>query len=145
MAITTPTEVFDLLGVEVTPAEIAKAQFIIEMESGTVEDAITAGNVSGRNERYLVRATAAQAVWMLDHPDVFSAMDVTSFNQDGVSGQFRGDWAQYLAPIAKRYLDRLTWKTAPLRVQRRRSRWAETDLGNRNSAAYDDSKPWMPL
>jgi hypothetical protein len=143
MAITTPEEVFDLLRMQVSAADIAMAQFIIELEAGMIEDSITAGNVSSRNERLLVRATAAQAVWMLDHPDVFSAMDVSSFSQDGVSGQFRGDWAQYLAPIAKRYLDKLTWKTAPLRVQRNRNTYSTS--GNRDSTAYDDDKPWVPL
>lgn len=145
MALLTPEEVFDLTGVEVTTKEIALAQLIIDLESDTTEDAVTAGNVSGRNVRQLKRALAFQAIWMLDHPDVLSAMDVSSVSQDGVSGQFRGDWAQYLAPLAKRHLDKLTWKLAPLRVQHRRRRQLETDLGNRNSAAHDDGRHWSAI
>lgn len=145
MALVTPELVYELTRREVSEDEIAQAQAIVELEADLTEEAVTAGNVSARNLRLLENAVSWQAVWLLDHSDALSAMDVSSASQDGVSGQFRGDWAQYLAPLAKRAIDKLTWKTKPLRVGRRRRAYEQSLRASRDSAAHDDQRDWTPL
>jgi hypothetical protein len=137
-------DVFAVTGREASPENVLAAQGIVELFAGTIIDDITdTGIVSTTNARYLTRAVCYQAVWMDDHPDVFSAMDVKGISQDGVSAQYIHENAHLVAPLAWRCIKRLSWKRAPLRVGR--SRRAIIDQGNRDSAVRDDQFSWSPL
>lgn len=140
---TTTGEIFDLTGVEVTLTELKMAQGIVELFADTTTASSDAGLIASRNLRLLGRAVGYQATWMTEHPDVFTSMDTNSFSQDGMSASQAHANAHLLAPLAKRCIDRLSWRLAPLRAHLpfRASR----DTGSRDSAVRDDAVPWMPL
>lgn len=139
----TPEQTYSLTKRTVTEDDLEAAQAIIEIPAGTTEEASGAGNISTYNLRMLRNAVAYQAVWMLDHPDVFTHIDTDGMAQDGVSYQHAHAWAKLLAPLAYRCVNRLSWNLNPLRV-RRRSGFAD-DRGNRDSAVRDDQFTWNPL
>lgn len=139
----TAAEVATITGVTVTDDEVDRAQIIVEIFANTTTDASDAGLVSSRNLRLLKYATAFQAAWATEHPDVYTNVDVTSFSQDGQSAQQAHANAALLAPLAKRCIDRLSWMMQPLRAYRPARAW--TDTGTRDSAVRDDQLPWMPL
>ena len=74
-------------GIQVTDAEIIRAQVIVELFAGTTVDASNAGSVSPRNLRHLTLAVAYQAAWMTSQPGLFINLDMDSLNQDGASQQ----------------------------------------------------------
>lgn len=140
----TPDDVDDLTGEQVTIPEIKRAQAIVELFAGTTTLASDAGNLSQTNLRHLRRATAYQTVWMREHPDVFTNVDVDGYSQDGQSASQAHANAALLAPLAKRCIDRLSWQQQPWRVRRRR-RDRYPDEGTRDSPAHDDSLRWRPM
>src|SRR6185436_19609408 len=105
---------------------LALAHTIVSIVAGVSRDLDTTdiGIVSTSNARNLREAVCLQAVWLDDHPDALSAMNVTGVSQDGVSAQHASVYAAYLAPLAELFIKRLSWKRAPLRV--RKSRRAAT-------------------
>lgn len=140
----TAADVLTYTGITVTDAEVLRAQAIVELFAGTTTEASDRGMISTGNLRKLRRAVAYQAGWATEHPDVFTNVDVTGWSQDGASGTQAHVNAALLAPLAKRYIDRLTWQLAPLKA---RKPWAATtsDTGNRDSVAYDDNRDdWRP-
>jgi hypothetical protein len=139
----TTDDVDTYTGATATDAEVTRAQAIVELFAGTTTDASDQGLISSRNLRLLKMAVAYQTAWMQLHPDVFTNVDIDSGGQDGVSYTNAHANAALLAPLAKRCVDRLTWRLAPLRVRRPRRR--ATDTGNRDSAAHDDDRTWAPL
>lgn len=132
-------------GVTVTSAQVAQAQAVVEIFADTTTSASDAGNISGKNLRLLKQATAYQAAWISQHPDAFTNMDVTSVSQDQVSATFLHANANILAPLAKRCIDRLSWRRMrPLR-SRRDGRQLSRTL-NVTSADADENDPrWRPL
>jgi hypothetical protein len=138
-------DVTDLTGAQATDGEILRAQALIELFCGTTYDTPT-DNISSRNLRLLRMAVAYQTVWMQERPDIFTHIDLDSYSQDGASGQYSHANANLLAPLAKRSLDRLSWRSAPLRVRRGGSNTEYyDDNGPRDSAVHDDSRRWTPL
>lgn len=138
-----PEDVKIYTGETATEAECIRAHLLIEIFAGTTVEATNVGNISSRNQRMLTAATAYQAAWMLDHPDVFSHIDVEGVSQDGVTAQHLHANARILAPMAHRCLNRLTWKLAPWRATP--SRASVPDRGTRDSAAADDAEYWTPI
>lgn len=136
-------DVLTFTGQTVTDADLIKAQDIIELFSGTTF--LATDNISATNLRRLNRAVAYQAGWMELHPDVFTNVDVDSVNQDGSSYTPSHANAALLAPLAKRHLDRLTWRQKPLRVRRRYNQDDYEGQGPRDSAVYDDNRVWTPM
>lgn len=132
-------------GVTVTSAQVAQAQAVVEIFADTTSDASDAGNISGKNLRLLKQAVAYQAAWITQHPDAFTNMDVSSVSQDQVSATFLHANAQILAPLAKRCIDRLSWRRMrPLRM-RHGGRLLSRTL-NVTSADADENDPrWRPL
>ena len=108
MAWVTAVQALDLIGVTVTDADIARAQPIIELFSGTSPAADD--DQTARTLRTLAYATAYQAVWMATQIDTEARVDVSQISQDGVSMQMLDDDSQLLAPMAKRWLNRLPWR-----------------------------------
>jgi hypothetical protein len=144
MAWATADDVYTVTGKEASPEALALAQTIVELFSGTTEEASDNGDILSKNLRYLRNAVAFQAVWLDAHPDVLEAMDVEGVSQDGLSATYANANAHLLAPLAKRFLDRLSWKTQGIRIKRARHGQAST-RGNRDSAVADDQYEWTPL
>lgn len=135
-------DVLTYTGVEVTEDEVLRAQDIIELFAGTT---IFASLISQTNLRRLNRAVSYQAAWMQDHPDVFTNIDAdsTSLGRGGYTPSHAN--AALLAPLAKRHLDRLSWRQAPLRLRRRYGQYDYQNMGSRDSAVADDNRPWDPM
>jgi hypothetical protein len=141
----TTGDVATYTGVSATAAQVAQAQAVVEIFADTTTDASDAGNISEKNLRLLKQAVSYQAAWITQHPDAFTNMDVSSVSQDQVSATFRHDNAQILAPLAKRCIDRLSWKRMrPLRIGRGGRPLSRTL--NVTSATQDENDPrWRPL
>jgi hypothetical protein len=133
-------------GLTVTDPQIVQAQSVVEIFADTTEDASDAGNISPKNLRLLKQAVAYQAAWITQHPDAFTSMDTTSVSQDQVTATWLHANAGILAPLAKRCIDRLSWRRIrPLRI-RKRAEWSLPRLMNVSSAVMDDDDPrWQPL
>jgi hypothetical protein len=133
-------------GITATAAQVAQAQAVVEVFADTTTAASDAGNISEKNLRLLKQAVAYQAAWITQHPDAFTNVDLTNFNQDQVSGTLAHANALILAPLAKRCIDRLSWKRMrPLRIGRRGGRPVSPYL-NTTSASRDENDPrWRPL
>lgn len=141
------TDVATYTGVTVTAAQVEQAQAVVELFADTTTDASDAGNISAKNLRLLKLAVAYQAAWITQHPDAFTNIDVNSFNQDQVSGTLTHANALILAPLAKRCIDRLSWKRVrPLRIGPRSQAGHIPRTMNLTSAVMDDDDPrWQPL
>jgi hypothetical protein len=143
MAWATVADVTNLTGITPTAAQVTQAQGIIEIFAGATEEAI---EFSSTNERLLTKAVAYQAAWITEHPDAFTNVDVTSWNQDGASSTLTHHNAGVLAPMAKRCIDRLSWRgTRSLRIRSRaENEGYPFDFNSRDSAAADDDREWTP-
>jgi hypothetical protein len=125
----------------VSDAELIRAQDLIELAAGVTFDATIE---SPRNLRCLNRAVAYQTAWMRYHPDLYLNVDVDSIGQDGHSHTPAHENAALYAPLATRWLRRLSWASKPLRV---RGRYGTSDSndGPRDSAVADDNRQWSPM
>jgi len=141
----TMDDVISVTGRESSTESLALAQTMIELFSGTTTIASDDEMIGSKNLRRLRNAVCFQARWLDAHPDAIEAMDVEGVSQDGLSAQYAHANAHLLAPLAKRYLDRLSWKHE-IRVGRGNwSRRHVTDHGNRDSAVRDDQYEWSSL
>ena len=103
------TQVFDLTGVSVTEAELARAEAVIGISCGRDPDTTPLASLSVRDRSWLGKAVAYQAAWMQAQPDMFTRSAVTSYGDNGQSLTFAPS-GQTLAPLARRALARLSWK-----------------------------------
>ncbi|MFM9635972.1 hypothetical protein [Streptomyces turgidiscabies] len=142
----TPQDVIDKTGLTVTNQQLTQAQAVTELFADATEDASDAGNISPKNLRLLKLAVSYQAAWITQHPDAFTNIDLTNFNQDQVSGTLAHANALILAPLAKRAIDRLSWKRIrPLRIGASGGAGIPRTM-NTTSAVMDDNDPrWRPL
>ncbi len=143
----TPQQVNDTTGFTVTSQQLTAAQAVVEVFADTTTDASDAGNISPKNLRLLRLAVCYQAAWITQHPDAFTNVDLTNFNQDQVSGTLAHANALVLAPMAKRCIDRLSWKRMrPLRIGARGGYGQIPRTMNLTSATADDDDPrWQPI
>lgn len=148
MSWATIQDVATYTGATVTDAVIAQAQAIIELFADVTEDASDAGAISGKNLRLLSMAVSYQAVWMQQSPDMFTHQDAQSVQQDSVVFTPAHANASLLAPLAKRCVDRLSWRRnrgvriGPMaggagRIPRR--------MNTTNAVLDDDDPRWRPL
>lgn len=147
MAWASPQNIIDTTGMTVTDQQLSQAQAAIEVFSDTTTDASDAGNISAKNLRLLRLAVCYQAAWITQHPDAFTNVDLTNFNQDQVSGTLAHANALLLAPLAKRCIDRLSWKRIrPLRIGPGGTSGGIPRRMNLTSAVADDDDPrWQSL
>lgn len=148
MAWCTISDVINLTGVSVNTETVTAAQSVIEIFAGTTEEASDAGNISSTNLRLLLHAVAYQAAWLASHPDAFATIDVQSASQDNISYTPAHANAQILAPMAKRCMDRLSWKRHRNIIIRKQRDWSGSIplTNNYDSTARDDNDPrWEPL
>lgn len=143
----TTSNVLTYTGINATGAQVEQAQAVIEMFTDTTEDASDAGNISPKNLRLLKLAVSYQAAWITQHPDAFTNIDLNNFNQDQVSGTLAHANALILSPLAKRCIDRLSWKRIrPLRIGPMADGGRIPRTMNLTSATADDDDPrWRPL
>lgn len=151
----TTADVTNITGATVTDIDIVKAQFIIELFSDVSPDSSfeastpsqPTGMVSQKNLRYLKFAVAYQVTWMQEHPDVFTNVDVTTMSEDGLSLTQAHANAAILAPLAKRSIDRLTWRrpNRSLRIGKKLDPAFQYNYGSRDSAIADDARDWNSL
>ena len=143
MAWGTSSDVLAYTGISATAAQVEQAQAVVELFADTTEEAL----ISGKNLRLLKLAVSYQAAWITQHPDAFTNMDTTSISQDQVSATWLHANAGILAPLAKRAMDRLSWKrTRALRIRRRGEGTMIPRLLNATSAVADDNDPrWEPM
>lgn len=105
MAWATVTDVSTITGSTVDAGQLARATSLIELAVGRTEDNTF---IPARDLRWLKRAVAYQAAWMLAQPDLLTKADVKSSSQDGAWQVYKG--GQLLAPLAKKCLKKLTWR-----------------------------------
>jgi hypothetical protein len=143
----TTDDVVAYTGLTASTAQVSQAQSVIELFADTTEDASDAGNISTKNLRLLKQAVSYQAAWITQHPDAFTSMDTTSVSQDQVTATWLHANAGILAPLAKRAIDRLSWKRIrPLRIGRRTGYPSIPRTLNATSAVLDDRDPrWQPM
>lgn len=134
MAWATVGETLTYTKITVDQADIESAQFMVEIFADVTEDA----TISSKNLRLLKMAVAYQAAWISDHPDIFTHVDVSTMLQDGVQFTNAHANAGLLAPMAKRAIDRLSWRrNRSIRVKRPKR---STSAGLRtitDSSGYD--------
>jgi hypothetical protein len=143
MAWCTTNDVSTYTGINVGQENVEAAQSIIEIFADTTEEASDNGNISSTNLNLLKKAVAYQAAWMTQRPDIFTNMDVSSMNLDGLSVTTGHANSAILAPLAKRCIARLSWKRAKgIRVLPRRTRpvWVDREYDQ-----YDGIGPWEAL
>jgi len=117
MAWATVAETLTYTKLTVEEADVESAQFMVEIFADVTEDANA--NISPKNLRLLKMAVAYQAAWISDHPDVFTHVDVSTMLQDGIQFTNAHANAGVLAPMAKRAIDRLSWRrNRSLKVKR---------------------------
>lgn len=148
MAWATTIDVTTYTGLTATAAQVEQAQALVEIFADTTTDASEAGNISPKNLRLLKLAVAYQTAWITQHPDAFTNIDLTQVQQDGVVATMQHNNALVLAPMAKRCIDRLSWRrTRSLRIGRMASAGSGIPRRmNLTNAVLDDNDPrWRPL
>lgn len=150
-------------GIAVSQDHLTMAQGMIELFSDVVynqtADASGAPIIGAKNFRLLKMATAYQAAWITEHPDLFTHTDIQSINQDGIFYVHSNENSYLIAPMARRALKRLSWmrnKTIRIRPSRNRvlrKQYVQDDTssiqyiepGFNYSPQQDDSQPWGQL
>jgi len=139
MAWATITETETYTGVTVGADNITAAQAMVEIFADVTEDSNL--NISAKNLRLLKMAVAYQAAWMTEHPDLFTHVDVSMMLQDGIQFTLGNENAALLAPMARRALNRLSWRrNRSIRIRRRRDQQAK-NRGTIN-ALYTQDYDW---
>lgn len=142
MAWATTDEATGYVGVAVSSEQLATAQPVIDIWSGlewTVNFETT--RLKSRDLYLLKLAVSYQAKWMADQIDVLNRTDVESVTQDGMSFKNAHVDAQLLAPMAKRALDRVSWRKA-------RTINPTPSKGYRRNASLNDDEScwdWRPM
>ncbi|MGW3421290.1 hypothetical protein [Streptomyces phaeochromogenes] len=148
MAWATIAETLHITRTTVDQETIDAAQFLIEIFADTTEEASDAGVISSTNLRYLKGAVAYQTAWMTAHPDQFTNTDFESFQMDGLSVTNRHANSMILAPMAKRCIDRLSWKrnrNTYIRPMGGDRNYVPTYLNTTNADLDDSRTDWRPL
>lgn len=112
----TAAEVLAYTGATVTDDQIGVSQGLIDIYANvTIDEQDVLGD---RDLRLLKQALSYQTAWQVNQIDVMTRTDVTAVDQDGLKFTPANAEALLLAPLAKRCLDRLSWrKPRSLRVK----------------------------
>ena len=149
--------------ISVEQEDLDSAQFMIELFADVTynqtADASGAALIGAKNFRLLKMATAYQAAWITQHPDLFTHTDINSINQDGIFYVHQHENSYLLAPMARRALKRLSWnRTKNIRVRPSRNRIVRKqyiqeatsgvtyiEAGFNNTPEQDDALEWEGL
>lgn len=92
---------------DVTLEQVKQAQFVIELFVGRTESEVD----GARDKALLARATAVQAVYMRDNPDItFNQINAAMVSAGGQMTQFRDNVSPFIAPLAVIACKKLSWK-----------------------------------
>jgi hypothetical protein len=137
----TISDVEDYTGETVSMAQLNQAQSMIELFADTTPAANP--NIQSKNTRLLKMAVAYQAAWLTVHPDVFTNTDISQYSADGQTYSPSHANSSLLAPMAKRAIDRLSWRKRPQdRIRKIHSRWVDPLTNRYTSAVIDDENPF---
>lgn len=137
MAWATIADVKAVTGLEPTAEQLAMAVFTLETMTGLIE-AVDRPDITDRDRHWLKLAACYQTRFVIENPDLFSRLDVTSAAQDGQSANFRNPDAHLLAPLARKSIRRLSWRA----LTRPGDRAPREAANNVLSEEYDDSLAW---
>jgi hypothetical protein len=146
MAWATPADVLTYTGQTVTDAQVNQAASIVALYADVTDEATT--DVSLRDSRLLKKAVVYQTAWMADpaNLDYWSRSDVSQQAQDGASWTWTDKDSSALHVLARRHIERLSWKTArSIQIERGRGRLS---WGQYSDAWLMDEEPgqcWKPL
>ncbi|WP_405708475.1 hypothetical protein OG264_11700 [Streptomyces xanthophaeus] len=128
----------------VTPEQVAAAQIIVELFADTTEESTDL--ISSKNLRLLKQAVAFQATWLTAHPDAYTNTDFSVFKMDGLGVTNRHANTMILAPLAKRCIDRLSWKRNRSVIIRKPGFRGNPVSPDPNNADLDDRRTdWRPI
>jgi hypothetical protein len=149
MTWTTPEQASSVTGVGLAQADLDKAYPIIEIFAGVTTDAQP--TLKPRDLRLLRYAEAYQAAWMQDQVNVTGRLDIADSSQDGTSWSSQGDDTLILAPLAKRSINRLSWRKSrtlrpltPEQALTLRGRIIPGTIAG-TEEWYDDQQDWQPM
>lgn len=112
MAVTqwaTVEQITEATGKTVDTATRSLAARVIEGVTGLIEE-VERTDISGRDRYWLKLAVSFQAAWLIEQPDFLERNMVSAASQDGQSATGANpDWL-VLAPMARRYLRKLSWR-----------------------------------
>lgn len=150
MAWASTAETFSYTGITVSQDTIDSAQAMIELFADVTIASSNAGSISPKNLRLLKLAVAYQAAWMTSQPDLFTRSDVGLMTQDGISFTSPHANSGILAPMARRALDRLSWRrnrNQRIRPYRPNNVWNGnfSDPTNNDASLEDNTLGWEPL
>jgi hypothetical protein len=144
MSWATVAETLTYTGITVGQDNIDAAQAMVELFADVTED--SNANISSKNLRLLKMAVAYQAAWMTDHPDVFTNVDVSTMLQDGLQFTNAHANAGILAPLAKRAIDRLSWRrNRSIRIRKTRRNTCFGGGTVSSTPFQDEDLPWQGL
>lgn len=106
----TTSDTLSYTGITVSQDTLDSAQAMVELFADVTEASSDDGLISTKNLRLLRLAVAYQAAWMTNQPDLFTRSDVGLMTQDGISFTSPHANSGILAPMAKRAIDRLSWR-----------------------------------
>lgn len=116
----TVEDVLAVTGVTVTSDVLTQAQGVIDIVSNMSVDQAVDLRISARDLRWLGMALCYQAAWQSNQVDVITRTDVTGVTQEGMQFSPANDTALILSPLAKRCLDRISWRRPrSIRLQRK--------------------------
>lgn len=150
MAWASTAETFSYTGITVSQDTIDSAQAMIELFADVTIASSNLGSISPKNLRLLKLAVAYQAAWMTSQPDLFTRSDVGLMTQDGISFTSPHANSGILAPMARRALDRLSWRrnrNQRIRPYRPNNVWNGdfSDPTNNDASLEDNTLGWEPL
>jgi hypothetical protein len=159
-----PSETLAYTRISVSQDNLDAAQAMIELFADVVYnqtvDASGGALIGAKNLRLLKMATAYQAAWMTEHPDLFTHTDIQSINQDGIFYVHQHENSYLIAPMARRALRRLSWmrqRNIRIRPSSRRlvsksfvdaserSGFQIMERGFTNTPEQDDNEDWGEL
>lgn len=134
-----PSDVANITGVGVDTDDIYRAQMILGSMTGA--SFLDWDDISSRDRYFLKVATAYQAAWMKEQPDIYSRHDVVRIGTDGNPVTSRDSLTWVLAPLARQTLTFCSWSSggAKIWVKKIHSRFAD-DCG----VEQRDSALWSP-
>src|SRR5690242_16802026 len=106
--IITPAEIAAAINVSATEQDVQTAQDVIELYAGrNLGGALVTADFSAADLRRCRLAVQWQTKYLIEHPDVLTRVPVRRAQANGASIEHDGDGI--LAPLAKRWLNQLSW------------------------------------
>lgn len=125
----TVDDVLDITGKAVDTTSLRAAQHVIEMYVNRTDST----HMKAKDLHWLSLAVAYQAVYMDEHPELFTTLDVAALSQGDISVTYRESIVDaHVAPLARMAIRRLSWmRTRSIQTESHFTKAAdEVDTGN---------------